>query len=292
MKITYLTLSGLLLVAAALSFGGCTKGADSDPSTEPDAEITSNACYRSPSDTSYILACAQSFDGSTPAWISGGFKCVDVDSQDANYYEFATTAAPNHKSRYYSTATPAKRENAMPPGTSANPNQIIDQSYVVQIPKNPALRATPLASGYDLVGVAANGVAIFNNQAAPGDSLANELVTMDYGNGHPTNVGAYHYHIEPCYLSNNDGNLVGLMRDGFPVFGRKEADGGEPVYNDSCTHANATSVANCRPYPVEMPNFHCHAVAGWTGPVCHYHVTRTDPFIIEYYAGTPGSLAP
>lgn len=178
----------------------------------------------------------------------------------------------------------------MPPGTSANPNTISAQNYVVNIPKNPALLASPVASGYDLVGIAANGVAIYNNQAAPGDTLANELVTMDYGNGHPTHNGSYHYHIEPCYLTNNDGNFVGIMRDGFPIFGRREPDGGTPVYNDSCTYSNATSIQNCRPYPTKMPNFHCHSITGWTGPACHYHVMTTDPFIIEYYAGTPGTM--
>jgi hypothetical protein len=280
----------LMVFGAALYFVGCAGGYSSATTSSGSTNgVTSNTCYRGPSDlATYSASCsAASFDGSTASWISSNFSCVQVVTSGGNY-QFTTTSEPNHKSYYWSGAP--NHESGMPSGTSANPNHILAQNYVVNIPSTPALRSSPVASGYDIVGIAKNGVAIFNNQAAPGDSLSTELATMDYGNGHPTSTGTYHYHIEPCYLSSADGNLVGVMRDGFPIFGRKEADGSDPVYDDNCTYANATSVTNCRPYPTQLPNFHCHSISGWSGPTCHYHVITTDPYIIEYYAGTAGSF--
>lgn len=278
-----------ILLSLCLGVVACSGNkADTSDSGTTTPSVTSNTCYRSSTDTAYIISCTPSFTG-VPAWISSNFTCGTVTVSGGNYV-FSTTSAPTHKSKYWGSGSP-NFENAMPSGTSANPNTISAQNYVLNIPTAPALTATPTASGYDIVGVAANGVAIFNNQAAPGDSLASELATMDYGNGHPTGPGVYHYHIEPCYISNNDNSFVGLMRDGYPIFGRTEpVTGVAPAYVDSCTYTNATSVANCRPYPTQMPNFHCHSIAGWTGPACHYHVTTTDPFIIEYYAGTAGTF--
>lgn len=300
MKLTRLWLLGLCIGVAAVIANGC--GGDSAKTTSPSAGdgggddgdddvVVSNACYRSPSDlATYGITCSTDIAPGTPDWF-GQFDCVTIKIPPGqDYYVIETTAAPNHKSAYYSDAG---KKDTMPPGTYTNPNSIQSQNYKVHIPKTPTLQTSPEATGYDLVGVARNGVAIFNNQAAPGDSLANELKTMDYGNGHPTQPGQYHYHIEPCYLSNDDGNLVGIMRDGFPIFGVKEHDGSDPVYEDDCSVADAESVENCRPFPTQMPNFHCHTIPGsYSYPKCHYHVIRTNPFIIEYYAGEPGTLVP
>lgn len=285
--------AGIFAFALLISNGCSNSSSTSDSGGS--TVVVSNTCYRSPSDlnTYKTASCVltKSMTGSPPSWIDNNFDCVQVDSSGGTH-AFTTKVAPNYKSKYWGNGH-ANFENSMPSGTSANPNTIsVSNTYTVNIPKSPTVASSPTASGYDLVGVAANGVAIFNNQAAPGDSLATELATMDYGNGHPTQNGVYHYHIEPCYLSNNDGNLVGVMRDGFPIFGRKEPDTlADPVYVDSCTPGTATSVTNCRPFPTQVPNFHCHTVSGGY-PDCHYHVITTDPFIIEYYAGTPGSMTP
>ena len=38
----------------------------------------------------------------------------------------------------------------------------------------------------------------------------------------------YHYHCEGDYLTTDDAKLIGFLRDGFPVYGRKDMDGSCP----------------------------------------------------------------
>src|SRR4051812_39198947 len=47
--------------------------------------------------------------------------------------------------------------------------------------------------------------------------------------GHPQGTGIYHYHSEPYALSYDDGNFIGVMRDGYAIYGRKDADGTYPT---------------------------------------------------------------
>jgi YHYH protein len=161
---------------------------------------------------------------------------------------------------------------------------------VFNIPAVPKLIDGGKETGLGAIGVSVNGVGIFNNQAAPGDTLSNEFVTFDDGNGHPTPGGAYHYHIEPIKITVNDGKLVGFLRDGFPVYGRKEEDGKFPLYNDVCTVSTALTVKYCRPMPKRLPNFHCHPTTLFPNGICHYHVMDSDPYIAGWYAGDPGAL--
>jgi hypothetical protein len=233
-------------------------------------------------------SCTTSISSSAPTWIKDNFKCVTVTASGSSVV-FNTSDVPNYNSYYFGSSD--SRYEDIPSGHHGNPNTISEQNYTFTTPTSPALNSSVTASDYDAVGIAVNGVVIYNNQAAPGDVLATELATMDSANGHPTQTGSYHYHSEPYKITNDDGNLVGVMRDGFPIYGQKEDDGSDPVYNDSCTPATANSVTNCRPFPTDMPNFHCHATTLFPGGICHYHVITSDPYIIENYAGTAGTMS-
>jgi hypothetical protein len=54
--------------------------------------------------------------------------------------------------------------------------------------------------------------------------LTNEINSFDQYNGHPQMQGGYHYHIEPTYLTAQNGKhvLLGFLLDGFPVYGPLE----------------------------------------------------------------------
>src|SRR5205823_11194833 len=83
-------------------------------------------------------------------------------------------------------------------------------------------------------------VALFSNVAAPGDDIYLEAATFDPCRAHPTQTGVYHYHSEPYAISSNDSNLIGVMRDGYFVYGRKDADGSTPALDAAGGHTGTT----------------------------------------------------
>src|SRR4029079_17817070 len=74
------------------------------------------------------------------------------------------------------------------------------------------------------IGIAVNGVAIFNQYAGPNRPLTNEVNSFDQANGHPQQTGQYHYHVEPLHITTTKGTdaLIGFLLDGFPVYGPVE----------------------------------------------------------------------
>ncbi len=209
-----------------------------------------------------------SIDSALPDWIKNNFKCVTAVKSGDNV-SITTLNLPNYSSYYWGSSSPYFE--AMPSGNSPNPNTIKSQNLVFTIDLTPTANGGTTASGLGPVGVAINGVVIYNNQAAPPDTLTEELVTMDAGTGHPTNTGQYHYHTEPKKLTNDDAKLVGIMRDGFPIYGKREESG-----------ALATGL--------DAAHGHTHATTLFPSGIYHYHVTDADPYIMEVYRGTPGNL--
>ncbi len=136
---------------------------------------------------------------------------------------------PDYKSFYFPDADACYE--AFPAGKH-NPNQIATGSLSIQLAKTPG-GAGKTMQGSAIVGVSVNGVPIFGNFAAPGDDIFNEAQTFDRCGGHPQNTGMYHYHGEPYALTQDDARLVGIMRDGYAVYGRKDADGTYPASLDA-----------------------------------------------------------
>src|SRR5438477_1446097 len=114
--------------------------------------------------------------------------------------------------------------------------------------------------GLGPVGLAVNGVAIFDNQAAPGDDIFTEARSFDRCGGHPAPGGAYHYHSEPYAISSDDSRLIGVLRDGYFVYGRRDADGTLPT--------------------LDAHGAHLAVPPGGASPAWHYHLieqTSTNP---------------
>lgn len=157
-----------------------------------------------------------------PEWIQTSFTCVTVSVSGSNYV-FKFNSVPTYKSIYWGSSN-ANYESTMyvnsGQSNSANPNLIKSQNYTLTVPINNQ-NTVATTSGFGMIGVSTNGIAIYNDQAAPGDSLSTEYYTFDSAQGHPTNTGAYHYHVEPPKISNNDSKLVGIAKDGYLIFGKK-----------------------------------------------------------------------
>ncbi len=201
-------------------------------------------------------------------------------TSDGTYVTIKTTGAPDHKSVYYAS-TNSLYENFS--GTTfdgntfnKNPNTISTFNYTFKIPLNPKVAATHAATPLGAIGVSLNGVPFYNQYAGPNQPLTNEVTSFDQYYGHPQQAGAYHYHVEPLYLTQvkaSKSALLGFLLDGFPVYGPQE---------------NGANVAEN-----SLDAFHGHstATADYPNGIYHYHVTSKDPYINgSGYYGTPGTV--
>ncbi|MCB0279193.1 MAG: YHYH protein [Calditrichaeota bacterium] len=199
---------------------------------------------------------------------------------DGNMIVIKTKDLPNHVSPYYQNTQWAAEYYQSYNGNNQNfilnPNRISEQNLTFRIPLNPAVASNHSPTPLGPIGVSVNGVAIYNQYAAPGDDLAQEINTFDQKNGHPQQQGQYHYHIEPYYLSETNGKdaLVGFLLDGFPVYGPME--NGNPVSNND----------------LDVYHGHSHATADYPDAIYHYHITDAAPYINgDGFYGTAGTVS-
>lgn len=202
-------------------------------------------------------------------------------TNDGTYITIKTTGLPDHKSVYYPTSN-AQYEAFS--GTTfggntfnKNPNTISAQNYTFKIPVNPAVNAAHSATPLGPIGVAINGVPLFNQYAGPSQPLTNEIVSFDQYWGHPQMTGQYHYHVEPKYLTTvkvTKSSLIGFLLDGFPVYGPEE---------------NGAAVTNAM---LDAYHGHTAVTADYPSGIYHYHITSTDPYINgSGFYGTPGTVS-
>lgn len=216
--------------------------------------------------SSPAAATAASAPAGLPA-IYAQFYGVQV-SLDGSSVVLRTTSVPDHASPYFGPGSPLYEPPQ--PGMQVNPNRIAAQNIVLRVPAVPEASAasdTPLGP----MGVARNGVVLFNQYAAGRAPLDDEIRSFDRYNGHPQQTGTYHYHIEPVYLTaQGSSRLVGVLLDGFPVYGTRDADGSAPADLDAC-------------------NGHTRATPDHPSGIYHYHVVSTPPYIAGCFRGRPGS---
>jgi hypothetical protein len=201
-------------------------------------------------------------------------------TNDGTYISIKTNGMPDHKSVYYAPNN-ALYENFS--GTtfggvtfSKNPNPISSFNYTFKIPVNPQVPAVHSQTPLGPIGVAINGVPLFNQYGGPNQPLTNEITGFDQYWGHPQQQGGYHYHVEPKYLTQvkfNRSYLVGFLLDGFPVYGPEE-------------NGAAVNEATLDAY-----HGHSHATADYPNGIYHYHTTATAPYINgNGFYGTAGTV--
>lgn len=195
---------------------GCTLTAN----TTATAKTSASGCVVLTRDASSCLA-ARTAAGLSGAWLK--FSCRVSLSVSGGTITATTDNRPDYLSNYFPT-TDACHEAYT--GAIQNPNTLAAQSYAIPFPQTASGSPTQMRGA--IVGLSVNGVAIFGNFAAPGDDIYQEAKTFDRCGGHPQNTGVYHYHSEPYAISDDDANLVGMMRDGVPLYGRRDADGTVP----------------------------------------------------------------
>lgn len=152
-----------------------------------------------------------------------------------------------------------------------NPNIVTEQDWRFVVPAKPeyAARTTRLPQ-LGPIGIAVNGVALFNPYNRDGDDAVSgsRRERFDDCRGHPTEFGAYHYHqYSRCVIEEKPGRhsgIFGWSLDGFPVHGPQGVGGAAPTDLDEC-------------------NGHVHP--GEDKDRYHYHVTAKFPYIIGCYRG-------
>lgn len=198
---------------------------------------------------------------------------------EGNYVVIKTTSLPDHKSPYYQgTQWADKYEayNGSNPNYMTNPNRIAQANLTFKIPLSPTAATNHQATPMGPIGVSINGVSFFNQYAAGGSPLTNEINSFDQYYGHPQQQGQYHYHAEPSYLTANKGKeaLMGFLLDGFPVYGPQE---------------NGKAVTNAQ---LDAYHGHTSATADYPAGIYHYHITSNDPYINgNGFYGTPGTVS-
>lgn len=143
-----------------------------------------------------------------------------------------------------------------------------------KIPVSAMLAASPTTVASGPIGIAINGVPIFNPcvqsgncTAASGDTKAEGQ--LDTCNGHAGRADDYHYHAAPVCLMAEQSNSsywnthpVAWLLDGFAVFGYDNADGSTPV-RDAC---GGSTIGGA-----QVPSGYPYAYA--------YHVMDTFPYV-------------
>jgi len=198
---------------------------------------------------------------------------------DGTWVTIKCNALPDHKSIYYPTTNPLYENfsgTTFGGGTFVkNPNSIASQNITLTIPVNPVVAATHAATPMGVMGVALNGVPFFNQYAAGGSPLTNEINSFDQWWGHPQMSGMYHYHVEPKYLTTvkaTPSSLMGFLLDGFPVYGPKETNGSDPT-------------------GLDVYHGHTHVTADYPAGIYHYHFTTAAPYLNgNGFYGTAGTV--
>jgi hypothetical protein len=144
------------------------------------------------------------------------------------------------------------------------------------------------------VGVALNGVVIYDPVAAGSDNIYDEAGSFDYCQGHPQNSGQYHYHTEPYSITAGDSNLIGVARDGYFIYGRNDSNGTVATAGGNGTWLTAYGGHVGVPPTGGASIFHYHAhlqsgtnTAGST--VNAYFLTGNGTTSSANYYGTAGS---
>jgi len=198
---------------------------------------------------------------------------------DGNYIVIKSNGRPDHRSPYYQGTQWSSLYEAYNGNNTSfmiNPNRIATSNLTFRIPMNPSQASTSQATPMGPIGISLNGVPFYNQYAAGGAALTGEINSFDQYNGHPQQMGGYHYHVEPVYLTATKGSnsLMGFLLDGFPVYGPME---------------NGAAVTNS-----SLDAYHGHfgVTADYPNGIYHYHTTAAAPYINgSGFYGTAGTVS-
>ncbi|MBC8754520.1 YHYH protein [Kordia sp. YSTF-M3] len=232
----------------------------------------------------FIVACGSDDDSTTTTDPTGGgntatlhaaFAEFDTDNTtvvlNGTNVTIETNGLPNHTSPYWSQTNPLFVQPTVTSFAQMAPGNIDDfnGSYSLTIPATPALASSSSATGLGAIGIAVSGSVIYNDEEGPNVPLDNVIGSLDYTAAH-TGPQSYHYHLEPKAWSDDDEKLIGIISDGFFLYGRK--------CNSTATY----------PTDLDASGGHTSTTQHTTTAEYHYHI-QNELYLNEYYILFPGN---
>ncbi len=259
----------LLLVLVGCGSSGGSTGGGSGGSTstlsQTGSSSTSSLANNSSSTTTTTTTTTTSTGTRDISSLLGLFVGTSLTwSTSTDRVQFSSQDLPNHRSCYWPLGNPLYQAyNGTNPLFSANSSLISSHTFNFSIPRFPSEASSKTATSLGAIGIARNGVSIYNQYNGAGQPLSGEINSFDQFLGHPDPGNKYHYHVEPSYLTGVFGKdaFLGLLLDGFPVYG--------PVENGvTLTNAN-----------LDAYHGHFGVTADFPNGIYHYHVTADSPYI-------------
>lgn len=295
------TLAVLALLGIGLALSSCKK---EEPCTETtwyqDADgdglgnpaVSFKACD---APDGYVADNTDTDDADDPSSLHLAFAEFDSDNftiyLDDTEVVLETNGLPNHTSPYWSNVTARSATDPMgntltTPAAASNhplfaednctsyaqmaPGNIDDfnGSYTLRVPASPELATNSSSTGLGAIGFAVSGSMIYNDEEGPNVPLDDAAPSLDCNGAH-TGPQSYHYHLEPVAFSDDDDALIGIISDGFFLYGRKcNSTGTYPNDLDaSGGHTSTTQHSSTAEY--------------------HYHI-QNDLYLNQYYILFPG----
>ena len=203
-------------------------------------------------------------------------------SFDGDEVTIVSNGLPNHTSPYWDSTNALYIPQTF--GDHVTPGNIRAGSFTVTLPLNPQKAASSSATGLGAIGISVYGPPIFNGQEGQNRPFDEPTATgLDYAGAHNGPSG-YHYHLESAdvpentVLSHDDESLVGIMADGFLLYGRK------------CNHTGD------HPTDLDASGGHTSKTQHGTEAFYHYHIINQFYFgssilLFQYdLQGTPNTI--
>ncbi len=233
---TPFSIAGIMLATASLALAGCVATTTTDhATTSADHADAPNAASAEPTADST----GSTADG---LMLASWGDTVSVSFADGTL-RFVSDGIPNHERQAeYAVPTAGVR---VPDASSAVAiaDPTVAQNYDFTITTTPVLADEPTSTSLGTIGVMISGAALFNPYEGDGSTVATasnftvlndagqQVAFLDACNGHPTPMGAYHYHALPKCITaivDEDGgasHIIGVAFDGFPIYGDRAIDG-------------------------------------------------------------------
>ena len=217
-----------------------------------------------------FAACGDKLDASELNTAFNEFSTNVTSTADGDEFVIETNGLPDHSSPYWSSnhelyVAPTVTSTAdMAPGFIDDFNG----TYTLRVPQDPQKASSTSATGLGAIGIAVSGAVIYNDEEGPNVPLDSAAPSLDYSGAH-TGPQSYHYHLEPKAWSEDDTALIGIISDGFFLYGRKcESTGDHPTdLDDSGGHSSTTQHSEEAVY--------------------HYHI-QNELYLNQYYILFPG----